>query len=406
MAVLLSGFWTIFKPVLVAERPQRRHKRRRRSSGPGPFMDNIIAHYRLRAGDAKEAADRAQKIAVEQSVECPLGAVRDSRIRDEVVGKVLEIRPAPGGLFDVAVELCAKTVGRDAGQLVNMLFGNTSMHADVSLEDAEIPERLLDVFGGPNHGLAGVRSLAGAARRAMTCSALKPQGMSAQELAALAREFARGGVDFIKDDHGLADQEYSPFVDRVPACAAVMREAERETGRLTHYIPSLWGSFDEIDRRLELAAREGLSAAMLAPALIGASNLVALKRKHPHFAFFAHPSFTGGARISPQLYNKLYRIFGADAVIFPTFGGRFGYSKDTCRRVADAARGPLGRLRPAAPAPAGGLTLKRVAETLDFYGPDAMLLIGGDLLLAERHELAGETAAFVRAVETFSLSES
>ncbi|HYA79869.1 MAG TPA: RuBisCO large subunit C-terminal-like domain-containing protein [Methylocystis sp.] len=369
-------------------------------------MDNIIAHYRLRAADAREAADRAQKIAVEQSVECPLKAVRDPRIRDEIVGKVLEIRPAPDGLFDIIVELCAETVGRDAGQLINMLFGNTSMHADVSLEDAEIPERLLDVFAGPNHGLEGVRELAGAARRPMTCSALKPQGMAPRDLAALAREFARGGVDFIKDDHGLADQDYSPFAERVPACAAAMREAERETGRLTHYIPSLWGSFEEIDRRLELAAREGLRAAMLAPALIGASDFVALKRKHSRFAFFAHPSFTGGARISPQLYNKLYRIFGADAVIFPTFGGRFGYSKETCRAIAKSVRDPLGRLRPAAPVPAGGLTLARVAETLDFYGPDTMLLIGGDLLLAELNELAGETAAFVRAVETHQFGES
>jgi len=369
-------------------------------------MDDIIAHYRLRADDAKEAADRAQKIAIEQSVECPLDAVRDPCIRNEIVGKVLQVRPAPDGLFDIAIELCAKTVGRDAGQLINMLFGNTSMHADVSLEDAEIPERLLDAFGGPNHGLAGVRALAGAPRRALTCSALKPQGMAPKELAALAREFARGGVDFIKDDHGLADQDYSPFAERVPACAAAMREAERETGRLTHYIPSLWGSFEEIDRRLELAEREGLRAAMLAPALIGVSDFVALKRRRPRFAFFAHPSFTGGARVSPQLYNKLYRIFGADAVIFPTFGGRFGYGRETCQAITEAARGPLGRLRPAAPAPAGGLTLRRVAETLDFYGPDTMLLIGGDLLLAERHELAGETAAFVRAVETFSFGGS
>jgi predicted DNA repair protein MutK len=48
------------------------------------------------------------------------------------------------------------------------------------------------------------------------------------------------------------------------------------------------------------------------------------------------------------------------------------------------------------------LTLRRVAETLDFYGTDAMLLIGGDLLLAEHDKLADETRAFVRAVETYS----
>lgn len=145
---------------------------------------------------------------------------------------------------------------------------------------------------------------------------------------------------------------------------------------------------------------------MLAPALIGASDFVALKRKHPQFSFFAHPSFTGGARISPPLYNKLFRIFGADAVIFPTFGGRFGYSAETCRAIAGSARAPLGDLLPSAPVPAGGLTLRRVDETLDFYGPDIMLLIGGDLLLAERDRLAAETRAFVRAVEGYATQES
>ena len=362
---------------------------------------NITAHYRVRA-DADTIEDRARKIAVEQSVEMPLAGVRDPAILEEIVGKVRAISDAGGGYFDVTVELCARTVGRDAGQLLNILFGNTSMHDDISLEDAQIPPALLAAFGGPNHGLDGLRKLAGAERRAMTCSALKPQGMSSRQLADLAFQFAKGGADFIKDDHGLADQDYSPFEQRVAACARAMRDAERVTGRLTHYVPSLWGDFEEIDHRLDFAASEGLSVAMLAPAIIGASNFVALKRKHPKFCFFAHPSFTGGARISPPLYARLYRLFGADAVIFATFGGRFGYSQATCRAIADACREPLGELSPAAPVPAGGLTLRRVAETLDFYGKDAMLLIGGDLLLAEHDKLADETRAFVRAVETYS----
>lgn len=364
-------------------------------------MDNLIAHYRLRA-DARSIEGRARGIAIEQSVEMPLAGVRDPRILAEIVGKVLDIADAGDGRFDVKIELCARTVGRDAGQLLNMLFGNSSMHDDVSLQDAEIPKNLLDVFGGPNHGLAGLRRIAKAERRAMTCAALKPQGMPPEQLSALAFEFAKGGVDFVKDDHGLADQDYSPFEARVAACAKALREAARATGRITHYVPSLWGGFEDVDKRLNVAADEGLCAAMLAPALIGASDFVALKRKHPEFHFFAHPSFTGGARISPQLYNKLYRIFGADAVIFPTFGGRFGYSAATCRAIADAAREPLGALRAAAPVPAGGLTLKRVAETLDFYGPDTMLLIGGDLLLAERDRIAAETQAFVSAVKALS----
>jgi ribulose-bisphosphate carboxylase large chain len=43
------------------------------------------------------------------------------------------------------------------------------------------------------------------------------------------------------------------------------------------------------------------------------------------------------------------------------------------------------------------MTVGRVREMLDFYGPDIMLLIGGNLLAA-RERLAEETKAFVGAV--------
>jgi ribulose-bisphosphate carboxylase large chain len=53
---------------------------------------------------------------------------------------------------------------------------------------------------------------------------------------------------------------------------------------------------------------------------------------------------------------------------------------------------------PALPVQAGGITLDRVSELLDFYGPDTMLLIGGSLLLAQER-ITEESAAFVGAVE-------
>ena len=43
------------------------------------------------------------------------------------------------------------------------------------------------------------------------------------------------------------------------------------------------------------------------------------------------------------------------------------------------------------------MTLERVPEMLDFYGPDAMLLIGGSLLAA-RDRLTEQTAAFTQLV--------
>jgi ribulose-bisphosphate carboxylase large chain len=97
----------------------------------------------------------------------------------------------------------------------------------------------------------------------------------------------------------------------------------------------------------------------------------------------AHPALGGAARIAPPLLiGKLFRLFGADAVIYPNHGGRFSYSPEQCLAIAGAARAPWGEVRPALPVPAGGMTLQRVPEMLDFYGSDVMLLIGGGLLTA------------------------
>jgi ribulose-bisphosphate carboxylase large chain len=151
-------------------------------------------------------------------------------------------------------------------------------------------------------------------------------------------------------------------------------------------------------RQIDAARSVGIDTMMIAPMLAGWANIQALVRQHADVAFFAHPTMGGGARIVPELLiGKLFRLLGADAVIFPNHGGRFGYTPDTCRRLAEQARAPWDGIRPSVPVPAGGMTLERVPEMLDFYGPDAMLLIGGSLLAA-RERLTEETAAFTRAV--------
>lgn len=352
--------------------------------------------YRVRC-DRPAIAARAQAIAVEQSVEMPVSAIVEDAIRVDIVGRVEAIEDRDGA-FDVRIALATATAGLDAGQFLNMVFGNTSLHEDVVLLDVEVPPALAGAFGGPRHGIDGVRRRAGAHGRALTCSALKPQGLPPARLAELAGQFARGGIDFVKDDHGLADQSYSPFAARVAACT----EAIASTEGTTRYVPSLSGDLDQMRRQIDIARAHGIDTVMIAPMLAGWSTLQALVRQAPDLAYLAHPTMGGAARIVPDLLiGKLFRLLGADAVIFPNHGGRFGYSAETCRRLADAARSPWDGVRPSLPVPAGGMALARVPEMLDFYGPDAMLLIGGSLLAA-RERLTEETAAFTAAVARHS----
>jgi ribulose-bisphosphate carboxylase large chain len=359
----------------------------------------LQAVYHVRC-DARSIEERARAIAVEQSVEMPLSAITDDFVRAEVVGRVEIIAEKANGLYEVAISLAAETVAHDPGQLINMLFGNTSLHEDVILHDVVLPAELVRAFGGPRHGLAGLRQRAGAHARALTCSPLKPQGLPASSLAALARRFAQGGVDYIKDDHGLADQSYSPFAQRVAAVSAALRGSDAMVP-IAHYVPSLSGDLDDMRRQIAIAGDAGIETVMIAPMIAGFSNFHRLVREHPAVAFIAHPTLAGAARIAPPLLlGKLFRLIGADAVIFPNYGGRFGYSPDTCRALARAALDPREGLRPCLPVPAGGMSTDRVREMLAFYGADVMLLIGGALLEA-RENLTAATAAFVAEVHGY-----
>ena len=86
-------------------------------------------------------------------------------------------------------------------------------------------------FPGPRFGSAGLRALVGVPTGALIQTALKPQGSSTAQLAEMAYQLALGGIDVIKDDHGLANQTWSPFEERVTACCAAVAKANSETGK-------------------------------------------------------------------------------------------------------------------------------------------------------------------------------
>ena len=362
------------------------------------MSSRIEVVYRVRS-DASAIAARAEGIAVEQSVEMPVEPFDDPFVLSEILGRVEDIKDIGNGQFDVCIGLASATTGFEAGQLFNMLFGNTSIQDDVTLVDARFPEEFAAAFGGPNHGLAGLRARV-KATGALTCSALKPQGSTPAALAELAGRIAAGGIDYLKDDHGLADQSYSPFAERVPACAEAVGAAAARTGIPTRYLPSLNGNLDSLRKQVALCRSCGLDTVLIAPLIAGLAQFHTLVKENPGIAFVTHPTMAG-ARIMPSfLLGKLFRLLGADATIFPNHGGRFGYTQEECKRLAGFALQDWAGVKSCAPVPAGGMSLERIPEMLDFYGADVILLIGGSLL-AKRERITEETARYVDAVRAY-----
>jgi ribulose-bisphosphate carboxylase large chain len=334
-------------------------------------------------------------------VELPRAALRDPFVLENIVGRVAEIKTIGAEKHAVTIDFPISATGDDPAQFLNVLFGNSSLQEHVVLVDFKLPSpkewpRRLQALPGPQFGGAGLRHITAVHGRALTSTALKPIGLSTERIALLCGLFANAGIDIIKDDHGLANQSFHPFAERVRACQAAMRTANRATGRQSIYVPNLSGTPTTVLEQLKFAQDEGVCAVMMAPMLLGLPFMAEIVAKHASVPVIAHPSFGGATRILPELlYGKLLPLYGADATIFANFGGRFAYSKETCRKLADTLTRPdEPGLLPSLPMPAGGIKYQNVAEVLAFYGIEVILLIGGGL-----YEAGDDSALYARAVE-------
>ncbi|MEZ5741017.1 MAG: RuBisCO large subunit C-terminal-like domain-containing protein [Burkholderiaceae bacterium] len=372
-----------------------------------PASNRITVTYRLDAANAPGRAvgdwlrARAEALALEQSLEMPLSGVTSSRIREQVAGQVLAVRQTDehGGEADLGLSI--DTFGTDAGQLLNMLFGNCSLQPDVGLLEVDFPAHWQALWPGPAFGLDGLRAAVGAGPgELLGCSALKPQGLSSEALATLAGQLAAAGIDVIKDDHGIADQASAPFAERVPRVQQAIDAANgrRVDGRRTIYAPTLCGDPLQVLEQLALIDAHGVGAALACPMLMGVAMFSRQVCARGQVPVLAHPAFAGSARIAPALLlGKLFRLLGADASIFPYAGGRFSFGAPTCDAIVHALRAPDGSLAPAMPVPAGGMTQARVPEMIRRHGHDQMLLIGG-YLLEDPAQLPARARAFMQAV--------
>jgi len=379
---------------------------------PAPTPDLLRARYRLGRLDPADpqaaGRDRARAIAREQTLEVPRGAATPE-IEAALLGRVLSVeavdtqegprfRDAAYAEIGYAPDLLDGTLT----QFLNVVWGNVSLMEEVRLEALHIPRDVLGRFPGPRHGIDGIRARIPDGRaRPLVASALKPIGLAVPELADLARRLVRGRVDVIKDDHGLADQELAPFAERVRAVTTAVRDENARTGHHTLYFPNVTAPGDRVVERARAAREAGAEGVVICPGLTGLDALRAIRELPDGPIIMAHPSHSntapGATRgIAPHLLiGTLWRLAGADCVIYVNARGRFAWPLEACLEINECARAPLGRHRRAFPVPAGGIQADQVDHWFRTYGPDTLLLIGGSVL--EANDVSAAARAVVDA---------
>ncbi|MFO7859197.1 MAG: RuBisCO large subunit C-terminal-like domain-containing protein [Ectothiorhodospiraceae bacterium] len=348
------------------------------------MAERLEIDFVLTCGPGEDPAAKLRAIAFEQTVELPPECV-PADLADAVVARMERLDAADNGRHHATLSFNPDLIGNELTQLLNTLFGNISLQDGMRITDIRWPQSLLETFKGPAYGLAGLRELTGvAAGQSLLCTALKPVGLDAGALAQRAYRFALGGMDIIKDDHGIADQHWAPFRERLAACQDAVQRANAATGGSSLYFPNVTAPGPVLAERLDMAAAAGCRGVLICPWITGLDALRWARANHS-LALMAHPALTGSYfrpehGIAPELIlGDLFRLAGADASIYPNQGGRFGFSSTTCHAINHHLRRPMGDLRACAPTPGGGVDAARAPDWVADYGADTILLIGGSL---------------------------
>jgi len=346
--------------------------------------ERLRVTYELTCVPSEKPEKIAIGIAYEQTVELPDDCITDEE-RDRVVGEIEELEAIGDGQWRAVLSYTADLIGGSLVQLLNLIYGNISLHRGIRLVEVDLPVSLFEDLPGPRFGVGGLRDLCGVREgRPLTCAVAKPVGSSVEELAERCRQLALGGIDLIKDDHSLADQGWAPFYERVAQCQTAIHQANKEVGGSTVYLPTLTASGAELAERADYLESIGCRGATVIPLYQGLETVRGLAAKS-ELALLGHPSGSGvffqdGSGIAPDvLLGQIYRLAGCDAVNFPRAGGRFPLSQAMEGRIVHNLQVPMGPVRPSCPAPGGSVEVDTIGPWLDLYGPDAVFVVGASL---------------------------
>jgi ribulose-bisphosphate carboxylase large chain len=362
--------------------------------------------YSIHGMDEKEAYDIARLTCVEQTVEFPEILIPEGEIRNQIIGRIESFSKIQELVYLSTISYAIETTAFELLQLLNVVYGNICMAKGVRVEDLRLPDELLSVFKGPRYGMQEIRDLFKVHHRPLLCAPIKPMGLSPQEFGQMAYELALGGIDIIKDDHGLGNQPFCPFNERVDRVVEGIEKANRESGNNCTYFPNINSRADLLLVRAEYAKRAGAGGLMVLPGLVGwdAMRMLADEDKFA-LPVFCHPAILGGfikgtdTGISGRILSGILpRLAGADISAFQNFVGRLTNSKLDCLSIREVVSAPMGKLKPSFPSTGGGMTLTNLAEYKDIYKNDIIYIMGGGLHHGE--SLVDTCRAFRKLVET------
>ncbi|MFC3883331.1 2,3-diketo-5-methylthiopentyl-1-phosphate enolase [Bacillus songklensis] len=280
----------------------------------------------------------------------------------------------------------AANFSADLPAVLTTVFGKLSLDGKVKLIDLEFHGDLLQAFPGPRFGVEGIRKKLGVYDRPLVMSIFKGViGRDIQYLTEQLREQALGGVDLVKDDEILFDNELTPFEKRIVEGKRVLDEVYEETRHRTLYAVNLTGRTFELKEKARRAAELGADALLFNVFAYGLDVLQALREDDEiGLPIMAHPAVSGASTPSEfygfsysLLLGKLLRITGADFSLFPSPYGSVALPFEDAVSISDELIHPSKQLKQSFPVPSAGIHPGMVPLLIRDFGIDSVINAGG-----------------------------
>jgi len=363
----------------------------------GHEMSEIIATYVI--CDVKDLEKKAEGIALGLTVGSwtNLPQIAQEQLRKHK-GTVVSITPleederlnqylgkkVKRGIVKIAYP--AVNFSPDIPAILTTVFGKLSLDGEIKLIDLQFSEELKRRFPGPRYGIGKIRDIVGVYDRPLVMSIFK--AVIGRDLAYLTnqlKEQALGGVDLVKDDEILFENELTPFEKRITAGKQALEEVFEETGHRTLYAVNLTGKTFELKDKAKKAVELGADVLLFNVFAYGLDVLQALREDNEiRIPIMAHPAVSGALTSSklygissPLLLGKLLRLAGADFSLFPSPYGSVALNKNEAIGIANELVKEDEQLKRAFPVPSAGIHPGLVPILIRDFGKDCIINAGG-----------------------------
>ncbi len=274
-------------------------------------------------------------------------------------------------------------------QILSSIAGNVFGLKEIRnlrVRDVKFPEWLIKENKGPAFGISGIRETMKVFDRPLIGTIIKPKlGLSSDEHAEKAYEAWIGGVDIVKDDENLSDQDFNPFYERVTKTLDARKKAEEETGEKKLYCPNVSARISEMYARAKFVREQGGRAAMVDIVTVGYSGVQFIRDQqldlilHGHRAM--HGAFTHSDKhgISMLTIAKFARVIGIDQLHTGTVIGKMEGSKEEVTKINEYLRKEMYGMKPTMPIASGGLHPGHVEKIIEILGKDLIINMGGGI---------------------------